>query len=72
MRVAYCPSTKEEWENAANIKNCNLTAVQQTCSDADKFVYHCVINGFQNETLEVCAPQKLVQGNILTYIMYHC
>lgn len=40
-------------------------ANQQRCSDAHKFVYHCVINEFQNETLEVCAPQKLIAGILI-------
>lgn len=63
VKVKFCPTTKQEWEAAAERKNCDKTAAQQTCSDdAKKFVYHCVINGFQNETLEVCAPQKLITG----------
>lgn len=63
VKVKFCPTTKQEWEAAAESKNCDKTAAQQTCLyDAKKFVYHCVINGFQNETLEVCAPQKLITG----------
>lgn len=67
--VPFCPKSQEEWESAAKIKNCNITASQQTCTNADEFVYHCVIDGFQNETLEVCAPRKLIYGNILTTIV---
>lgn len=62
VKVKFCPITKQEWETAAKRKHCDKTAAQQTCSDAKKFVYHCVINGFQDETLEVCAPQKLITG----------
>lgn len=62
IKVGSCPTNKQEWENAAKLKNCKIMAAQQKCSDADNFVYHCVINGFENETLEVCAPQKLIIG----------
>eukprot|EP00105_Crassostrea_gigas_P024314 XP_011444531.1 PREDICTED: uncharacterized protein LOC105340279 [Crassostrea gigas] len=62
VKVESCPTNNQEYENAANFKNCKLTASQQKCSDADKFVYHCVIDGFENETLEVCAPQKIITG----------
>lgn len=64
-----CPKSKAEWQNAANFKNCNVPAVKQKCTNATEFVYHCVIDGFQKETLEVCAPRKLIHGNILTYIL---
>lgn len=65
VKVKFCPTTKQEWETAAIRKNCNNTAAEQSCSDAKKFVYHCVINGFQDETLEVCAPQKLISGMLI-------
>lgn len=67
-----CPTNYQEWETAANHKNCKITAAQQNCSEADKFVYHCVIDGFENETLEVCAPQKLITGImiVLHFVKY--
>lgn len=65
IKVESCPTNKQEWENAAKLKNCKIMAAQQKCSDADNFVYHCVINGFENETLEVCAPQKLIIGILI-------
>lgn len=73
VRVESCPITKQDWEIAAKLKKCNEAAAQQNCSDADKFVYHCVINGFQNDTLEVCAPQRFIIGNynILTDYCLH-
>lgn len=67
--MASCPTTKKAWNIAANSKNCGIPAAQQTCSDAENFVYHCVINEFQNETLEVCAPRRLIQGNISPWIL---
>lgn len=66
-RVLYCPRTKEEWDSAATRKDCSRLAGRQTCADANKFIYHCVINGYQNETLEVCAPQRLIQGILIYY-----
>lgn len=64
-----CPTNYQEWETAAKLKNCKITAAQQKCSEADKFVYHCVIDGFENEILEVCAPQKYITG-ILTDLYF--
>lgn len=61
--------SKGEWENAAKLKNCKTPAAKQKCVNASEFVYHCVIDGFQKETLEVCAPRKLIHGNILTYFV---
>lgn len=63
--VSSCPTTKEQWEKAASRKNCWEKALKQTCSAPQMFVYHCVINGYGNATLEVCAPKRLILGNIL-------
>lgn len=60
-----CPTNYQEWEIAAQFKNCKISAAQQKCSEADTFVYHCVIDGFENEILEVCAPQKLITGILI-------
>lgn len=61
--VGSCPTTKAEWDAAARRKDCNRIASTQKCSDVDKFVYHCVINGYRNQTLEVCAPLRIIFGN---------
>lgn len=71
--VAYvpsCPTTIKERDRAANIKNCSKLATQQNCSNV--LDYHCVINGFGNETLEVCATKRLIDGDVyaLIYILY--
>lgn len=60
--VASCPTSKEEWEKAANKKNCKNDAAQQYCTSANLFLYHCVINGYGNELLEVCAPRRIISG----------
>lgn len=62
-RVSFCPMSKKEWDSAAVKKNCTETAARQTCTKPELFVYHCVINGYGNETLEVCAPRRLMLGN---------
>ena len=51
--VEDCPRTAEEWRKAATRKNCSAYAGQ--CDKPDQFVYHCVINAYINEMLEVCA-----------------
>uniref|UniRef100_K1PB63 Uncharacterized protein n=1 Tax=Magallana gigas TaxID=29159 RepID=K1PB63_MAGGI len=43
----------EEWKEAAARKGCE----KMTCSS---FEYHCVINAWGNETIEVCAPRLLI------------
>lgn len=58
--VPFCPTSMKERDRAANIKNCSKLATQQNCSDV--LDYHCVINGFRNETLEVCATKRLIAG----------
>lgn len=65
-RVSYCPRTKKEWDTAATRKDCSRLAGRQACTYPENFRYHCVINGYRTETLEVCAPRKLIIG-ILIY-----
>nr|XP_034318945.1 uncharacterized protein LOC117687017 [Crassostrea gigas] len=58
--VASCPTTKREFNIAVRRKNCtNLPfTADKMCSKP--YVYHCVINEFRNQTLEVCAPVKFI------------
>nr|XP_022295718.1 uncharacterized protein LOC111105635 [Crassostrea virginica]XP_022295719.1 uncharacterized protein LOC111105635 [Crassostrea virginica]XP_022295720.1 uncharacterized protein LOC111105635 [Crassostrea virginica]XP_022295721.1 uncharacterized protein LOC111105635 [Crassostrea virginica]XP_022295722.1 uncharacterized protein LOC111105635 [Crassostrea virginica] len=64
VEVDACPTTKKEWDNAAELKNCRRLATRQNCSPIiDRFKYHCVINSFRNRTLEVCAPEKTILGH---------
>nr|XP_034332399.1 uncharacterized protein LOC117691138 [Crassostrea gigas] len=75
-----CPDTEGKWKEAAAKKNC--TAYASRCSEPARLVYHCVINTYANQTLEVCAYAQnildghcteynrggnLLQGNIQTY-----
>lgn len=60
-RVENCPDSEEKWKEAAARKKCEDYAI--FCSEPEKLEYHCVINSFINETLEVCAyTQNIILG----------
>ncbi|XP_062592471.1 uncharacterized protein LOC134253914 [Saccostrea cucullata] len=61
VSVETCPKTEQEWKEAASRKGCNK--ISHSCSS---FEYHCVINAWKNETVEVCAPIKNIVGNVCT------
>lgn len=62
--VEDCPDSLEKWKKAAERKNC--TAFATKCGGHRKLQYHCVINPFVNETVEVCAyAQNIVLGKKL-------
>lgn len=56
--VDECPDSEEKWSEAAARKNCAAHA--SSCSKPDRLVYHCVINSFVNQTLEVCAYSRII------------
>lgn len=56
--VEDCPDSLEKWMEAAARKNCEAYA--RRCDEPDRFVYHCVINAFINQTLEVCAYRRFI------------
>lgn len=59
--VDDCPDSEEKWTQMAAKKNCAAYANQ--CSDPNRLVYHCLINEYINQTLEVCAyAQNIVLG----------
>lgn len=61
MTVEYvddCPDNEEKWREASARKNC--TAYASQCDEPERIVYHCVINTFVNETLEVCAYERII------------
>lgn len=64
-KVDICPTSKDEWDNAASKKNCSVMAEMQNCTNTELFVYHCVIDRFRNETLELCAPNTVIRGNAI-------
>ncbi|XP_062599156.1 uncharacterized protein LOC134260615 isoform X1 [Saccostrea cucullata] len=56
-RVWSCPNNASELRKAAERKRCH--DIKHTCKS---FEYHCVINDWMNETIEVCAPSLLIIG----------
>jgi hypothetical protein len=60
--VNSCPSNESLWQNRAIMKNCS---VHKELCDNKALEYHCLVTGYQNETIEVCAPKtRLVNGKI--------
>lgn len=64
IKVEFCPTSKEEWNRAASKKECNVWAERQNCTTSESFVYHCVIDGLRTITLELCAPETIIFGNV--------
>uniref|UniRef100_K1R199 Uncharacterized protein n=1 Tax=Magallana gigas TaxID=29159 RepID=K1R199_MAGGI len=54
--VSRCPSNAMEWKSAAERKKCDFLGKIQNCTQAENFVYHCVLNKETTELLELCAP----------------
>ncbi|XP_062604450.1 uncharacterized protein LOC134266242 [Saccostrea cucullata] len=59
--VLSCPTNEDEWKRRSAEKNCSR--FQQQCPEGGDSVYHCVLNSFINETLEVCAPEVRIIGS---------
>lgn len=55
--VKSCPQNIKKWNEAAVRKGCEK--IKHTCSS---FEYHCVINAWGNETIEICAPSLMIIG----------
>lgn len=65
-----CPTSQKEWDIAAQKKNCSKFGVLDSHEEQNE--YHCLINAYLNETLEVCAPKKLIFGNLLKDSAFGC
>lgn len=64
--VDGCPDSEEKWKERAATKNC--TAFASQCAEPERLVYHCVINQYVTQTLEVCAyAQNIVYGHCTSY-----
>lgn len=64
--VNGCPDSEESWREAAVRKKCDVPAKQ--CSEPERLEYHCVINPYINQTLELCAyAQNIVGGTCASY-----
>ncbi|XP_062587662.1 uncharacterized protein LOC134249316 isoform X2 [Saccostrea cucullata] len=66
--VPNCPTSESEWQKASQRKNCSAFASQ--CTEPDKLLYHCVINPFVNQTLEVCAYGMYIHLGYCTEYSY--
>lgn len=60
--VSSCPKTEAELSRAKERKKCEHLANIQQCTKPDNFTYHCVLNVWNNENIEVCAPVIISQG----------
>lgn len=63
--VRYCPTDVVSWNKAAERMDCQ--SIEQNCSsglNSQRYVfqYHCVVNGWLNSTLEVCAFNRTIFG----------
>lgn len=64
--VDNCPDSKEKWREAAEKMKC--TEFDGNRRNPEKFVYHCIINSFLNQTQEVCAKNVVIfEGNCTEY-----
>ncbi|XP_061195754.1 uncharacterized protein LOC133203980 [Saccostrea echinata] len=55
--VQKCPTNRLDWDTAANLMNCSALVPSQCTT----LKYHCVVNGFGNATIEVCADPRYIQ-----------
>ncbi|XP_062620323.1 uncharacterized protein LOC134281914 [Saccostrea cucullata] len=59
-----CPETEEEWKRSSVTMNCSQYAPRCPGYDEKKWEYHCVLDTFLTELLEVCAPAvNIIGGN---------
>eukprot|EP00105_Crassostrea_gigas_P027948 XP_011449450.1 PREDICTED: uncharacterized protein LOC105343695 [Crassostrea gigas] len=62
--VSKCPTNKTEWDQAASRKKCSHMSAK--CGDKSP-VYHCLLNQWGNETVEVCASTWYISGFCAIY-----
>nr|XP_022291300.1 uncharacterized protein LOC111102730 isoform X2 [Crassostrea virginica] len=63
--VPKCPATQEEMEKAARRKKCEMMADSKNCDVPP--VYHCLLNQWKNDTIEVCASPWYISGFCAIY-----
>nr|XP_022346067.1 uncharacterized protein LOC111138409 isoform X1 [Crassostrea virginica] len=57
--VRRCPANGTEWEREAKIKNCSKIHGINGCQ---KVEYHCLVNAYRNETIEICSTPRIIQA----------
>ncbi|XP_022289671.2 uncharacterized protein LOC111101463 [Crassostrea virginica] len=55
-KVKSYPQNAEEWGNAADKKGCKKVN--------NSFIYHCIMNTWRNETVELCASAIRIIGHV--------
>lgn len=65
--VPSCPKTEAELSRAKERKKCEHLANIQQCTKPEHFTYHCVLNFWNTEYKEVCAPEFFSQGFCLFF-----
>ncbi|XP_078329648.1 uncharacterized protein LOC111102730 isoform X2 [Crassostrea virginica] len=63
--VPRCPATLEEMKEAAQRKKCEMMADSKNCDMPP--VYHCLLNQWKNDTIEVCASPWYISGFCAIY-----
>lgn len=58
--VERCPRNSLEWDARAALFNCS--SIKQSCVPTDMFLYHCVLNTYGTELIEICAVFKYIYG----------
>ena len=56
--IDSCPMNLLEWNQRAMQKKCSM--YPQTCNKP--LQYHCLLNTYGNESIEVCAPDTLLES----------
>lgn len=69
--VSRCPENANEWKRAAERKKCEDLGKVQSCTEAEKFMYHCVLNREATMLLEVCAPMYYMPGYCARFSELH-
>ncbi|XP_061192268.1 uncharacterized protein LOC133200495 [Saccostrea echinata] len=60
-RIAnHCPTNQDAWFRRERMFNCS--SHKQNCTNPEFFVYHCIPNAWQNESIEVCAIRTTIIG----------
>lgn len=59
--VDRCPRNSLEWDARAALFNCS--SIKQSCVSTDMFLYHCVLNTYGTELIEICAVYKFIYGS---------
>ena len=68
--VPRCPATLEEMKEAAQRKKCEMMADSKNCDMPP--VYHCLLNQWKNDTIEVCASPWYISGTQLVILILFC